>query len=57
MSDIQNTPESLDPADITLAAPIEQVKADEAPTVRFADLGLAPEILRALNDQGYVHPT
>ncbi|GAB3446009.1 DEAD/DEAH box helicase [Massilia solisilvae] len=28
-----------------------------APTVRFADFGLAPEILRALSDQGYVHPT
>src|SRR5882757_5902644 len=25
--------------------------------VRFADFGLAPEILRALSDQGYVHPT
>ncbi|MDY0961340.1 DEAD/DEAH box helicase [Massilia sp. CFBP9026] len=31
--------------------------AAEAPTVRFADFGLAPEILRALSDQGYVHPT
>src|SRR5450830_563424 len=27
------------------------------PTVRFADFGLAPEILRALTDQDYVHPT
>src|SRR5438445_2943447 len=27
------------------------------PEVRFADFGLAPEILRALTDQGYVHPT
>ena len=27
------------------------------PEVRFADFGLAPEILRALADQGYVHPT
>jgi ATP-dependent RNA helicase RhlE len=25
--------------------------------VRFDSFGLAPEILRALNDQGYVHPT
>jgi superfamily II DNA/RNA helicase len=31
--------------------------ADAAPAVRFADFGLAPEILRALTDQGYVHPT
>jgi ATP-dependent RNA helicase RhlE len=28
-----------------------------APAVRFSDFGLAPEILRALTDQGYVHPT
>src|SRR6195952_679866 len=27
------------------------------PAIRFADFGLAPEILRALSDQGYVHPT
>jgi len=26
-------------------------------TVRFEDFGLSPEILRALSDQGYVHPT
>ncbi len=26
-------------------------------TVRFADFGLSPEILRALTDQGYTHPT
>ena len=28
-----------------------------APAVRFEDFGLAPEILRALADQGYMHPT
>ena len=28
-----------------------------APSVRFSDFGLAPEILRALADQGYAHPT
>jgi len=33
------------------------VAADAVPVVRFADFGLAPEILRALTDQGYVHPT
>ena len=33
------------------------VEPDAAPTVRFADFGLSPDILRALNDQGYVHPT
>jgi ATP-dependent RNA helicase RhlE len=32
--------------------------AVDAPVaIRFADFGLAPEILRALTDQGYVHPT
>ncbi|ABR89617.1 ATP-dependent RNA helicase [Janthinobacterium sp. Marseille] len=30
---------------------------DAHPAVRFEDFGLAPEILRALSDQGYVHPT
>ena len=36
-----------------------QITADvpAVPTVCFADFGLAPEILRALTDQGYVHPT
>ena len=33
------------------------IEAGGAPTVRFADFGLAPEIERALSDQGYVHPT
>jgi len=55
MSDIQNS-SANEPVD-TLAAPIEQIKADEAPTVRFTDLGLAPQILRALTDQGYEVPT
>ncbi|MBC7514609.1 MAG: DEAD/DEAH box helicase [Herminiimonas sp.] len=40
--------ESLEP---TLSA-VEPVAS-----VRFADFGLAPEILRALTDQGYIHPT
>ena len=38
-----------------------EMQADPAvpttPTVRFADFGLSPDILRALSDQGYVHPT
>ncbi|ATQ75360.1 DEAD/DEAH box helicase [Massilia violaceinigra] len=33
------------------------IEADSEPTVKFADFGLAPEILRALTDQGYIHPT
>jgi ATP-dependent RNA helicase RhlE len=28
-----------------------------AATIRFEDFGLSPDILRALSDQGYVHPT
>ncbi|HEV2612666.1 MAG TPA: DEAD/DEAH box helicase [Noviherbaspirillum sp.] len=28
-----------------------------APAVRFEDFGLSPDILRALADQGYIHPT
>jgi superfamily II DNA/RNA helicase len=35
----------------------DSANAPSAATVRFADFGLAPEILRALSDQGYVHPT
>jgi len=35
----------------------EQTSATEAHTVRFEDFGLSPDILRALSDQGYVHPT
>jgi len=38
-----------------------EIQADPAvpttPAVRFADFGLSPDILRALSDQGYVHPT
>ena len=32
-------------------------KNNDSSVVRFADFGLAPEIQRALSDQGYVHPT
>jgi ATP-dependent RNA helicase RhlE len=38
---------------VVAAAPAEAVVAQ----VRFADFGLSPDILRALTDQGYVHPT
>ena len=36
-----------------------QIDATEAiiPSVKFSDFGLSAEILRALNDQGYEHPT
>src|SRR3954468_10561057 len=35
----------------TVAAPLS------AASVRFEDFGLAADILRALTDQGYIHPT
>jgi len=41
---------------IASAAPSAALAAT-APAVRFADFGLAPDILRALSDQGYVNPT
>jgi ATP-dependent RNA helicase RhlE len=37
----------------TQLAPMENV----ASAVRFEDFGLSPDILRALTDQGYTHPT
>src|SRR5882762_5283725 len=52
MSDTQIQNDDLAPEAPTAAAPL-----DAAPTVRFADFGLDPAILRALTDQGYVHPT
>ncbi|MGI4849092.1 MAG: DEAD/DEAH box helicase [Janthinobacterium lividum] len=39
------------PDTLSVAAP------DGAAAIRFEDFGLAPEILRALTDQGYIHPT
>ncbi|HTH43607.1 MAG TPA: DEAD/DEAH box helicase [Oxalicibacterium sp.] len=42
-------------SDNQTAAPT--ASTDAAPAIRFQDFGLAPEILRALSDQGYVHPT
>ncbi len=39
------------------AAPVADAAPAAEATVRFADFGLSPDILRALSDQGYVHPT
>ena len=33
------------------------IAADVAPEITFADLGLAPELLRAVLDEGYTKPT
>lgn len=45
---------SVDTISESISEPIAEVVLDD---VRFDSFGLAPEILRALNDQGYVHPT
>ncbi|MBB5608039.1 MULTISPECIES: DEAD/DEAH box helicase [unclassified Janthinobacterium] len=55
MSEIESTPTpdaASAPAPAAAPAP-----APAAPTVSFADFGLAPDILRALTEQGYTHPT
>ena len=44
-------------SDTQAAIAATQEPQPEAQTVRFADFGLSPDILRALADQGYVHPT
>jgi ATP-dependent RNA helicase RhlE len=36
--------------------PVSDAEASTS-SIRFADFGLSPDILRALNDQGYVNPT
>src|SRR5450830_1799738 len=55
MSEIESTPT---PDAASVAAPAAApAPAPAAPTVSFADFGLAPDILRALTEQGYSHPT
>src|SRR5471030_1561413 len=39
------------------AAPAAAIVPETTAQVRFADFGLSPLILRALTEQGYVHPT
>jgi superfamily II DNA/RNA helicase len=43
--------------EITTPSIPEQAAAAAPASVRFADFGLSPLILRALNEQGYEHPT
>ena len=62
MSETETTPTpspaiDSDVAIATAAAPVAPPAPIAAPTVSFADFGLAPEILRALSEQGYTHPT
>jgi ATP-dependent RNA helicase RhlE len=47
----RDTPEAAEPA-AEVAPAVEPIEA-----LTFADLGLAPELLRAVADAGYVHPT
>ncbi|GGC84868.1 DEAD/DEAH box helicase [Undibacterium terreum] len=55
MTDIKSDTDTTQGSLVADAADASTVKP--VPTVRFEDFGLAPEILRALSDQGYVHPT
>jgi len=59
MSEIELTPTPGPvPAPATPIAPAAvPAPSDIAPTVMFSDFGLAPEILRALTEQGYTKPT
>ena len=59
-TEFTSLPATLPAADMaTVDTVVDTVLVAESaePTVRFADFGLAPDILRALSDQGYVHPT
>jgi ATP-dependent RNA helicase RhlE len=47
-----DTPDGLAPADAAIG-----VETDVDPTVSFADIGLVPELLRAVADAGYTAPT
>ncbi|WP_295996182.1 DEAD/DEAH box helicase [Rugamonas sp.] len=50
----------VEPVIAAVAAPVAVAPAvvpETAAQVRFADFGLSPLILRALTEQGYVHPT
>lgn len=38
-------------------APKDEANTDDTPKVTFKELGLMPEILKALDDVGYIHPT
>ena len=58
MSETPIQPDTGAAADAAETASVTaSVTAPATAPVRFADFGLAPEILRALTDQGYVHPT
>ena len=58
MSETESTPTpspAIAPEVAPAAAPAPAASA--APSLTFADFGLAPEIQRALAEQGYTHPT
>ncbi|MDB5852833.1 MAG: ATP-dependent helicase [Herminiimonas sp.] len=45
-------------SDTQSPVPVTPISAEApSPAIRFEDFGLSPDILRALSDQGYVHPT
>ena len=55
MNDLSTSPEPLMPAVTVDAASI--IAPADAAALQFKDFGLSAEILRALTDQGYLHPT
>jgi superfamily II DNA/RNA helicase len=61
IAEIAEVAEVADTAPVAaVEVPVQEVAAPAAEPVaqvRFADFGLSPNILRALTDQGYVHPT
>ncbi len=60
MSETESTPTpspAIAPEAAPAAAPAPAPAVSAAPTLTFADFGLAPEIQRALTDQGYTRPT
>ena len=55
---LPSEPAAESASSVESALPSPTTPASTPPAaIRFADFGLAPEILRALTDQGYVHPT
>jgi ATP-dependent RNA helicase RhlE len=59
VASVATTPEvvSFVPSTESIAPTAEVLAVEPIASVRFEDFGLCPEILRALSEQGYVHPT
>ena len=55
MTKFENPSDTAPATNVTISA--MSSNSEVADDVRFADFGLSEDILRALSDQGYVHPT